>query len=331
VEAGVSNQGETGRGSRSLPTLLELMLCAALLAGCGASLQNELATGVGSSQVGSIATVNGAAAVSAAPVATASTGDTAVAVRPGDTEHAGRPPYHSAAGAPVASSSVPVVQKAALSGQRDALVEAPATAVARLPPAAANLTAVAEPGHVAYRIGPLDVLTVTVFRVPELSAEVQVADTGTINLPLIGDIQAAGRTAKDVEKEVTAKLGEKYLQNPQVTVFIKEYNAQRVTVNGAVKKPGVFPLKGRTTLLQLISMAEGLDHNRASSNVVVFRNSNGKRTAARFDLDQIHDGTAEDPTLQPGDIVVVDDSSAKILWQNLLRALPITNVFTAVL
>jgi polysaccharide export outer membrane protein len=224
-----------------------------------------------------------------------------------------------------------VVQKAALSGQRDALVEAPATAVARLPPAAANLTAVAEPGHVAYRIGPLDVLTVTVFRVPELSAEVQVADTGTINLPLIGDVQAAGRTAKDVEKEVTAKLGEKYLQNPQVTVFIKEYNAQRVTVNGAVKKPGVFPLKGRTTLLQLISMAEGLDHNRASSNVVVFRNSNGKRTAARFDLDQIHDGTAEDPTLQPGDIVVVDDSSAKILWQNLLRALPITNVFTAVL
>src|SRR5690606_35755505 len=142
------------------------------------------------------------------------------------------------------------------------------------------------------RIGPLDVLTVTVFRVPELSAEVQVADVGTINLPLIGEVMAAGRTAKDVEMDVTARLGEKYLQNPQVTVFIKEYNAQRVTVNGAVKKPGVFPLKGRTTLLQLISMAEGLDHTRASSHVVVFRQVDGKRAAARLHLDPLHGGSA---------------------------------------
>ena len=204
-------------------------------------------------------------------------------------------------------------------------------AAIRLPPAAAELTAMAEPGHVAYRIGPLDVLTVTVFRVPELSAEVQVADNGTISLPLIGDVAAVGRTAKDVEKDVAARLGEKYLQNPQVTVFIKEYNAQRVTVNGAVKKPGVFPLKGKTTLLQLISMAEGLDHNRASSNVVVFREVDGKRAAARFDLDEISSGKASDPVLQAGDVVVVDDSSGKIIWQNILRALPITHVFTAVL
>src|SRR5690606_28640570 len=183
-----------------------------LLAGCGGSLQDEVTSEVTPPQAASSVAMNGAAEERGAPVATASTGRAAdaVAIKPGDTQPLGLP-YHSAAGAPVASSSVPVVQKAALSVQRDALVEAPATAVARLPPAAANLTAAAEPGHVAYRIGPLDVLTVTVFRVPELSAEVQVADTGTINLPLIGDVQAAGRTAKDVEKEVTAKLGEKYL------------------------------------------------------------------------------------------------------------------------
>ena len=171
----------------------------------------------------------------------------------------------------------------------------------------------------------------TVFRVPELSAEVQVADNGTVSLPLIGEVAAVGRTAKDVEKDVAARLGEKYLQNPQVTVFIKEYNAQRVTVSGAVKKPGVFPLKGKTSLLQLISMAEGLDQDRASSNIVIFRDKDGKRVAARFDLDEIIAGRARDPILEPGDVVVVDDSSGKIIWHNLLRALPITNVFAVLL
>ena len=231
-----------------------------------------------------------------------------------------------------AVSSGTSVRKAALSVPPQALTDAgPVTNAVRLPVAAASLPAIAEPGHVAYRIGPLDVLTVTVFRVPELSSVVQVADTGTINLPLIGDVWAVGRTAKDVEREVTQRLGEKYLQNPQVTVFIKEYNAQRVTVNGAVKKPGVFPLKGRTTLLQLISQAEGLDYGRSSGNILILRQLDSKRTAARFDLDEIVDGAAPDPTLEPGDVVIVEDSATKIIWYNILRALPITNVFTAVL
>jgi len=299
--------------------------CAALLAGCDGSLQSELSPAIGQPPAGSsVAAVVSAEAASkpesittaSAPVGTntASTASSKSA-GPGGTPGADTPVKMAALSGPDAQQADRKSQPAAI----------------RLPPAAAELTAMAEPGHVAYRIGPLDVLTVTVFRVPELSAEVQVADNGTISLPLIGDVAAVGRTAKDVEKDVAARLGEKYLQNPQVTVFIKEYNAQRVTVNGAVKKPGVFPLKGKTTLLQLISMAEGLDHNRASSNVVVFREVDGKRAAARFDLDEISSGKASDPVLQAGDVVVVDDSSGKIIWQNILRALPITHVFTAVL
>lgn len=318
-------------GRRGARALLTLTACAILLAGCGASLQDELASGIGSQPAGAapadVVTVpEKGETVTASRAAAPGAGSDVGAAEPGRMASpaaspvASRPP--SAVNAPVRTAALRHPTEAAAT---------PATAAVRLPASAASLTAVAEPGHKAYRIGPLDVLTITVFRVPELSAEVQVADTGTINLPLIGEVTAAGRTAKDVETDVTARLGEKYLQNPQVTVFIKEYNAQRVTVNGAVKKPGVFPLKGRTTLMQLISMAEGLDHNRASSNVVVFRQADGKRSAARFDLDTIHDGTAPDPTLEPGDVVVVDDSSAKILWNNLMRAIPITHVFTAIL
>lgn len=74
------------------------------------------------------------------------------------------------------------------------------------------------PNNSAYEIGPQDVLDISVFKVPELSKSVQVADTGTINLPLLGEVVADGRTARQLERELTAQLGAKYLQNPQVTV-----------------------------------------------------------------------------------------------------------------
>ena len=112
-----------------------------------------------------------------------------------------------------------------------------------------------------YRIGAQDVLDISVFQVPDLTKSVQVSDAGTINLPLLGEVPVAGKTAREVERDLTAKLGAKYLQNPQVTVYVKEYNSQQVTVEGAVQKPGVIPLKGHTSLLQLIAMANGFDPN----------------------------------------------------------------------
>ena len=116
----------------------------------------------------------------------------------------------------------------------------------------------------------MDVLDISVFQVPELTKSVQVADTGTINLPLVGEIAVVGKTAQQVERDLTARLGAKYLQNPQVTVYVKEYNSQQVTISGEIKKPGVFPLKGNTSLLQLIALAGGfeddsrLDRTRAA-------------------------------------------------------------------
>ena len=127
--------------------------------------------------------------------------------------------------------------------------------------AAQTLTASATPGNSAYLIGPQDVLDVSVFKVPELTKSVQVADTGTINLPLVEEVPAMGKTTHDLERDLTAKLGGKYLQKPQVTVVVKEYNSQRVTVEGAVKKPGVYPVRGQMTLLQLVASAEGLSDN----------------------------------------------------------------------
>ncbi len=200
--------------------------------------------------------------------------------------------------------------------------------VAHASKVADKLTAVATPGSTAYKIGPLDVLDVSVFKVSDLSKTVQVADSGTINLPLVGEIQATGKTAQDLERDLTKQLGAKYLQSPQVTVFVKEYNSQRVTLEGAVKKPGVYPIKGRNSLLQFLATAEGLDAN-SDSNVLVFRTTNGKRTAAKFDVGEIRSGNVQDPVIQSGDVIVAGSSAVKETVNGLLKLIPAVGMFAA--
>lgn len=195
--------------------------------------------------------------------------------------------------------------------------------------AADVLTSVATPGNSAYKIGPLDTLEIQVFKVPDLNKTVQVAENGEINLPLVGDTEAAGRTAHELEHDLAAKLGAKYLRDPHVSVLIREYNSQRVTVSGSVKASGVYSMKGNTSLMQVIAMAGDVDNNTDSGNVVVFRNINGQRTAAHFDIDAIRDGKADDPQVEPGDVVVVDTSTTKVALRNILTALPLATTAAA--
>jgi polysaccharide biosynthesis/export protein len=188
--------------------------------------------------------------------------------------------------------------------------------------AADKYTSAATPGNSAYKIGPMDVVDISVFKAPDLSKTMQVGQDGIINYPLVGELSAGGKTAHEVELELTRRLGAKYLQSPQVSVFVREYNSQRVTVDGSIKHPGVFTLKGHTTLLQVLAMAEGVDMTVASGEVVVFRRADGKRFAARFDVTAINEGKVEDPELYPGDVIVVDTSGTKIAVQTILKVLP---------
>ena len=174
---------------------------------------------------------------------------------------------------------------------------------------AAKLTAGATQGNSAYKIGPLDVLEISVFRVPDLTKVAQVSDVGTIDYPLVGEFKAAGKSARQLEVEIAKKLGDKYVKKPQVSVLVREYNSQRITIEGSVHDPGVFPMKGPTTLVQAIAMSGGINADTSSGDIVVFRTIDGVRSAARFDLDAVKKGTAPDPHLQPNDVVIVDTSS----------------------
>ena len=132
-------------------------------------------------------------------------------------------------------------------------------AAARAQAAASVDTPVATPGNAPIRSAHW---TFSIFRCSKVLSfrrPWRSSDTGTINLPLVGEIPASGKTAQEMERRPHLKAWRKYLQNPQVTVIVKEYNSQRVTVSGAIKNPGVFPLKGKTTLLQVVAMAGGFE------------------------------------------------------------------------
>jgi len=172
-----------------------------------------------------------------------------------------------------------------------------------------------------YRIGALDLLQVTVFQLDDLDREVRVNSSGMISLPLIGAVGAGGKTVPELEQEIAAKLQETYLQNPQVSVFVKEFTSQRVTVEGAVNKPGIFPITGRTTLLQAVALSEGLGPLADPSSVVIFRTIQGQRMAALFDLRAIRAGNAEDPLIYGDDIVVVDQSGGKTALKTITDSL----------
>jgi polysaccharide export outer membrane protein len=174
----------------------------------------------------------------------------------------------------------------------------------------------------AYKIGYADVLAISVFKVPELARTVEVPESGTVNLPLVGDVSVVGKTVRDIERDLAKKLEASYLQSPQVTVVVKEFNSQRVTVEGAVKKPGVHALKGKTTLLQLIAMSGGVDRDVSDSTVVVFRNADGQRRKTEFDIDDIRTGRAQDPLIFPGDVVVANSSPLKAAWSEVIKGLP---------
>jgi polysaccharide export outer membrane protein len=194
-------------------------------------------------------------------------------------------------------------------------------------PAPEILAAIPNAAEAEHRVGPSDVLEISVFQVEALSKTVQVSASGQIALPLIGVVQAAGKTVAELEQEIATKLGEKYIQSPQVSVYVKEAMSQRVTVEGAVKNPGMVSLTGPTSLLQTIALSGGLTEFADPKGIVVFRTVQQQKMAARFNLSDIRAGKAQDPTLAGGDIVVVDQGGFRAAFRGLRQSIPVAGFF----
>ena len=159
-----------------------------------------------------------------------------------------------------------------------------------------------------YFIGPEDVLTITVWRNVDLSREVTVRPDGRISLPLIGDITAVGKTPAQLSDDISSKLKE-YKENPQVSIVVKEVNSYAIYVLGEVAKPGKYPLRSKTTLLQGITIASGFTATAARNKIVVFRfakDGGGQvKIKASYDDIVLRDGSVQNIELKPGDQIVV--------------------------
>lgn len=187
-------------------------------------------------------------------------------------------------------------------------------------PDVADLTASDRP----YRVGPFDKLTIDVFGSEELSKrEVQVDASGRITFPLIGTLEVAGKTPGEIGGDMANRFRGRFIRDPQVTVNLKEIVSQTVTIGGEVKKPGVYPILGKMTLMTAIASAEGWTDVSNKGNVVVFRTVGKTDYAAVYNVKAIERGAYRDPEIHASDIVMVGESQTRKLWKDFLSTTPL--------
>lgn len=175
-----------------------------------------------------------------------------------------------------------------------------------------------------YLIGPFDRLIIDVFGIEELNQrEIQTDASGRLSFPLAGVVEAAGKTPAEVERELEDRLRIAHVRNPQVTVNLKETVSQVVTVDGQVRRPGLYPVVGRMTLMRAVARAEGVAEFAKLDDVVVFRTVQGQRLAALYNLKAIRRGMYGDPEIYANDVVIVGDSPSRRIFRDFLQIAPL--------
>jgi len=156
-----------------------------------------------------------------------------------------------------------------------------------------------------YIIGPKDLLEIEVFGLSELDTTTRVSEDGLITVALLGEVKVGGLTKSGLEKKLTQLFKERFLKNPQVTVFIKEYRSQKVSLLGAVNNPGDYELLGRQTLLQIISQAGGLTEEAGKDIILIRKQPDGSNTSQEIPVeDLVEKGDVKlNLVLKPGDII----------------------------
>ena len=183
------------------------------------------------------------------------------------------------------------------------------------PPTREDLVSASRP----YLIGPFDKLHIDVFGVEDLQRDVQIDASGNLSFPLVGIVDAAGMTPDELAEVIRQRLRGQYIRDPQVTVNLLETVSQAVTVDGQVNDPGVYPVIGQMTLMRAVATAGGVGEFARLSDVVVFRHTNGQRMVGLYNLEGIRRGNYPDPQIYANDVVVVGESQARRMFENIIK------------
>lgn len=187
------------------------------------------------------------------------------------------------------------------------------------PPGRSDLTATDRPSY----IGPLDTISVDVFNIPEMSRELQVDGSGRISMPLVGTIDARGKTAAELSTQIASALRNRYVRNPEVTVNIKNSVSQVVTIDGQVVEPGLYPVTNQMTLMRVIASAKGLSEFARDDDVVILRTVNNRHMAGLYNIDAIRRGNYDDPAIYANDVIIVGDSPQRRLFRDFVSVSPL--------
>lgn len=181
---------------------------------------------------------------------------------------------------------------------------------------------------VAQRIRMGDRLSIRVFGEKELTSEDYVVDaSGMLQMPLAGQLIASGISPDELGKEIARRLGARYIRDPQVTVAVAARAKSTFAIEGEVREPGVYEIEDELTLLGALARAKSPSTVAKLDEILVFRELDGQRVGARFDLRDIRAGRAPDPQIIGGDTVVVGFSSTKGTWRDVLLTAPLLNLF----
>lgn len=173
-------------------------------------------------------------------------------------------------------------------------------------------------GSGAFVLGPLDKIEIAVYGVPELTKTVQIDSDGQIVLPLIGTVEAAGHSPQQLSTDIAAQLRRRYVRNPDVAVTL-DTSGQTITVDGAVQRPGMYPMLNRMSLMRAVASGGGVTTDADTNYVVVFRDVDGKKYAGLYDLRAIRQGMYDDPRVYANDVIVIGDTPGRRIFASALQ------------
>ena len=179
----------------------------------------------------------------------------------------------------------------------------------------------------AYVLHPADTISVSVYRVDDLSGTYAISNTGAVSMPLLGEVEAAGMTPAAFGAKLERLYGARLLQDPSIVVQLEKSVGNRFSVDGAVAQPGVFEATPQTTLLQSVALARGLTEN-ATQRVVILRKIGSENYAAAYDMGMVRSGQQPDPQIIGGDVVIADgEGEGGLELRDLLQFVPLIAVF----
>lgn len=172
-------------------------------------------------------------------------------------------------------------------------------------------------------IGPLDTISIAVFGIPDLDRQVQVDASGGIAMPLIGTLDARGKTAAELARAIERELAINYVRDPDVTVNIISSVSQVVTIDGQVVEPGLYPVTNQMTLLRAVASARGLTEFAKEDDVVILRMVEGQQMAGLYNIAALRRGAYDDPAIFANDVIVVGDSPERRLFRDIIQVAPL--------